>query len=188
MESDDSDFREGPSFHSMKQEKRVKFETPVRKDNKKSGSKITYFKMKENKYLVRKKIENHQLGDSKLKSKTEHSKHVIGKEKSGLIETVKLGEKDQGEVENVPKVVKKRGQSSLHKKPLADKTSLTLRVENMVKLVKRDVDSYFSESSLDDSIEDPDYAAAETTGSSNDEGISKNHKKKRLKKSKLKKL
>ena len=90
MESDDSDFREGPSFHSLKQEKRVKFETPVRKDNKKSGTKNSYFKMKENKYLVRKKVENHQLGDSKLKSKTEHSKHVIGKDKSGLIETVKF--------------------------------------------------------------------------------------------------
>ena len=62
-----------------------------------------------------------------------------------------------------------RGEGKLDKHSIADLTSLDIRVKNMVKQVRREEDMSFSESSLDDSDDDPDFKAADPSESSTDE-------------------
>ena len=165
MDSDDADFREGPSYPSVvKKEKRGKFETPIRKDKKQTAqAKASFFKMKENKYLIKNNPALGESADSSSMGKTEPLKNVDEKEKLKKVS-------DEGKGNNITKRDKdhKRKVKNINGS-LTDKKSLDIRVEKMVKQVKSDDELNFHESSVDDSDEDPDYKVSETTESSSDE-------------------
>ena len=124
--------------------------------------------MKVNKYLNKNNPVDKESIGMKHKNSTLPSKQVYEKE---IGSNDKKHGKDHKVAKNVLEVVdkKRKVKGTLPKRSLADLTSLDIRVENMVKLVRGEDYSSFSESSLDDSIEDPNYKAADTSESSTDE-------------------
>ena len=86
---------------------------------------------------------------------------------------ISKNEKESNKCHKVDKdtfeAVDSRGEGKLRKHSLADLTSLDIRVKNMVRQVRREDDMSFSESSVDDSDEDPDFKAVDPSESSTDE-------------------
>ena len=167
MDSDEADFQPGPSFHTAVKQEKVKFEPPLKKNRKKtSEGRPSFFKMKVNKYLNKNNPVDKESIGMKHKNSTLPSKQVEEKE---IRCNDKKHSKEHKVAKNVLEVVDKRRKGTLNKRSSADLTSLDIRVKNMVKQVRREDYSSFSESSLDDSIEDPNYKAADTSESSTDE-------------------